>query len=203
MVAETPFIVSRETQARLDDYIALLSRWNRTLNLVAPGDLAAGLHDRHLRESLALIAHITPGCDRFIDLGSGGGFPAIPIAIASGMHADLIEADRRKAAFLETVLATLGVRGTVWPDRIEMCRVPPASCITARAVATLSRLLDYAAPHLRPGGVLVLLKGARLEAELAEARTAWAMQADIIAPWPTGSRILKISRLKPAHGDPD
>lgn len=203
MVTGAPPNVSRETQARLGEYIALLGRWNRTLNLVSRAELAAGLRERHITESLGIIQHMPADCTRFIDLGSGGGFPAIPIAIVTGIHADLIEADRRKAAFLETVLATLGLRGTVWADRIETCQVRPSACITARAVASLPALLDYAAPHLLPDGVIVLLKGTRLDAELDEARTRWTMQTDITAPWPAGSRILKISRLKPANGDPD
>ncbi len=191
--------VPRETLERLDAFVSLLSRWNRTLNLVSKADLEQNFGDRHLAQSLALITYIPAGTDRFIDLGSGGGIPALPIAIATGLHVDLVESDRRKAAFLETALATLGVRGRVWAQRIETCQVAPAKCVTARALAPLPLLLTYTHPLLQPDGVALFLKGDHAEAEIQTAQTKWQMQADLIPSGPNGSRILKISRLKPAH----
>jgi 16S rRNA (guanine527-N7)-methyltransferase len=194
----TLMTVSRETTERLGAFLALLRRWNRTLNLVSKSDLEGDLTERHVMQSLALLPHFPRGTDRFIDLGSGGGFPALPIAITSGYHVDLIESDQRKAAFLETALATLNIVGTVWPQRIEACHVPPAHCVTARALAALPQLLGYANPLLHPGGVALFLKGDRAEAEIATARQHWEMQVDVIDLDPKGSRILKISRLEPA-----
>jgi 16S rRNA (guanine527-N7)-methyltransferase len=191
--------VPRETQERLDAFVSLLGRWNRTLNLVSKLDLAQNLGERHVAQSLALISHLPGEIDRFIDLGSGGGFPALPIAIATGLHVDLVESDQRKGAFLETALATLGVRGRVWTQRIEICEVPPAKCLTARALAPLPMLLTYAYPLLQPGGIALFLKGDRVEAEIQTARATWQMQSDLINSDPNGSRILKISRLEPAH----
>jgi 16S rRNA (guanine527-N7)-methyltransferase len=200
-LSSKPADVPRETQARLDAFVTLLARWNRMLNLVARADLENGqLRPRHMQESLLLAANFPPGIDRFIDLGSGGGFPALPVAIVTGYHVDLVEADQRKAAFLETALATLGVRGAVWAERIEVCRAPPARCVTARALAPLPQLLTYAHPLLQPGGVALFLKGDRAETEIAAAQDSWNMHVDIIAGSTMGSRILKISRLEPAHG---
>ena len=191
--------VPRETQTRMDAYVDLLRRWNRALNLVSANDLAKDMSERHIGQSLAVAAHIPAGIDRFIDLGSGGGFPGLPIAIATGYHVDLVEADKRKAAFLNTALAALGVRGTVWADRIEDCGVAPAACITARALAPMPQLLTYANTLLRPGGVALFLKGDRVEAELEAAKPNWAMEAELIALDDKGSRLVKISRLERAH----
>jgi 16S rRNA (guanine527-N7)-methyltransferase len=198
-VPASPTNVPRETQERLDEFVSLLSRWNRTLNLVSKADIAHGIGERHIAQSLVLVDYLPQGLDRFIDLGSGGGFPALPIAIATGVYVDLVESDHRKGAFLETALTVLGVRGKVWAQRIEVCQVPPAKCVTARALAPLPLLLSYTYPLLQPDGVALFLKGDRAEAEIDAARANWQMQADIIDSVPNGSRILKISRLKPGH----
>ena len=191
--------VPRETLERLDAFVALLRHWNRTLNLVSRADLESDLTHRHMTQSLALVPHVPPGTDRFIDLGSGGGFPALPLAIATGLHVDLVESDRRKAAFLQTALATLQLRGHVWNQRIEACTTPPAACVTARALASLPQLLAYAYPLMQPGGVALFLKGDRVEAEIAAAQSSWRMQIELTDTEPKGSRILKVSRLEPAH----
>lgn len=191
--------VPRETQDRLQAYIELLRRWNSTLNLVSKADLLGDLHGRHIEQSIAMIPLIPPGATRFIDLGSGGGFPAIPIAIATGMHVDLVESDHRKAAFLETALATLELSGRVWIERIEASAVLPARCVTARALAALPQLLAYTKPLLEPGGVALFLKGDRLEQEINDAQNNWNFQADLTDLPTKGSRILKISRLEPRY----
>ncbi len=146
-----------------------------------------------------MAPHIPVGLDRLIDLGSGAGLPAIPIAIVTGCHVDLIESDRRKAAFLQTTLATLNLPGTVWPERIEKSRVPPANVITARALAPLTVLLAYAHPFLNEGGFALFAKGERAEAEIQAAQEKWQMDINILPGSAKHSRILKISGLKPVH----
>src|SRR5262249_30193274 len=94
-----PFEVSRETRGLLDRFAALLLRWNRTVNLISRAD-EPHIWARHIADSLQLLPLLNPMPDRGVDLGSGGGFPGLILAIASGMHFDLIEADRRKSAFL-------------------------------------------------------------------------------------------------------
>jgi 16S rRNA (guanine527-N7)-methyltransferase len=194
-----PTTVSRETQERLDIFERLLIRWGRSLNLVSADDRLGNLHTRHIEDSLALVPYIPPTLDRLIDLGSGAGLPAIPIAIVVGCHVDLIESDRRKAAFLQTALATIGLPGTVWPERIEKSNVPPASVITARALAPLTILLAYTHPILKKDGFGLFAKGERAEAEIREARKKWHMEVDILPGSAKHSRILKISGLEPVH----
>ena len=97
---------------RLDRFAALLLRWNGTLNLIAPRD-APIIWQRHIADSLQLAPLIPPGVTRAIDLGSGGGFPGLVLAIATGLPFDLIESDRRKAAFLRTASAETGASAAV------------------------------------------------------------------------------------------
>ena len=148
--------VSRETSFEL--YRDLLVRWSGALNLSSSGDSDAQGFSRHIEDSLRLVPHLPVGLTRIIDLGSGQGFPAIPIAIRTGITVDLIESDRRKAAFLTTALATLALPGKVVQSRIEVAILPKAACVTARALAPMVRLLALARPFVAPGGCCLFLK---------------------------------------------
>lgn len=160
--------------AKLRDFATLLLRWNATLNLIAARD-AATLWDRHIADSLQLIPLLPANTPRAIDLGSGGGFPGLVLAIATGIRFDLIESDQRKASFLRTAILETGVPATVHCCRIEDATVPPAPLITARALAPLPRLLPLAARLLTDDGECLLLKGAKAEEELATADRDWTM----------------------------
>src|SRR5918912_2469352 len=98
--------VSRETLDALSRYADLLCRWQRTTQLVAPSTLPH-LWRRHMADSAQLLA-LAPGARRWADLGSGGGFPGLVIAICSigveGARAHLIESNARKCAFLRAVI---------------------------------------------------------------------------------------------------
>ena len=164
--------VPRET---LDRFAALLLRWNRAVNLISANDEPL-LWDRHIGDSLQLAPLMFPRPDRAIDLGSGAGFPGLILAIATGVPFDLIEADKRKAAFLLEAARITGAPVQVHAARIEAVRIPPAPLITARALAPLPRLLPLAAPLLTPGGTCLFLKGANAKAELTHAAAQWHMQ---------------------------
>jgi len=160
--------------ARLRRFAELLLRWNATLNLIAAGDVAV-VWDRHIADSLQLLKLMPTGVDRAVDLGSGGGFPGLVLAIASGIRFDLIEADRRKASFLRTAVLETGALAAVHNCRIEDASVPAAPLVTARALAPLPRLLPLAARFLAPGGACLFLKGVKVGEELTEAERAWEM----------------------------
>ena len=183
--------VSRET--RFAAYVDLLRRWGGTFNLTSKRD--AGRLDHHIRDSLSVVPHLPPTLDRLVDLGSGQGFPAIPIAIETGVAIDMIEADRRKAAFLTTVMAALHLRGTVWPNRIEHAPVPPAICVTARALADLSTLVRLARPFVAPGGYCLFLKGEQAAAELDEALRHGGVSGQILPASAPPSCLVKITVL--------
>lgn len=145
-----------EPLARYGD---LLLEANRRFNLSgvesAPELLA------HLTDSLS-IARFIDG--PLVDVGSGGGLPAIPLGLVTGYPVTLIESNRKKADFLRSVLSTLGVRGEVVAERAELVGREGAfrerfACATARAVATAPTVLELTAPLLRIGGVAVLQRG--------------------------------------------
>ncbi len=165
------------TEQRLQAFADLLLRWNKTLNLVAPRD-AGMIRERHIEDSLQLAPLLPPGAGRGIDMGTGGGFPGLVLAIATGVPFDLIESDRRKASFLRTAVLETGAPATVHCCRIEDAVVPAAPLVTARALAPLPRLLPLAARLLTADGVCLLLKGAKAEEELAAAAEDWSMQVE-------------------------
>ena len=186
--------VSRETLTA--QYLVLLHQWGAKINLTSAGDGTSGQLARHLAVSLALAPEIPGAASRLIDLGSGQGFPAIPLAIETVLHIDLIEADRRKAAFLTTVLAKLQLPGTVWPVRIEQARVDPALCITARALAPLSTLLVWAQRLLQEGGCGLFLKGASVDREIADARASCVFDAKVMPVGNPPTCLVKVSGLR-------
>ena len=162
------------SQARLRKFASLLLRWNATLNLIAARDEAA-VWERHIADSLQLVPLMGEGVARGIDLGTGGGFPGLVLAIATGVPFALIESDRRKAAFLRTAIPETDAPATVCCCRIEDATVPSAPLVTARALAPLPRLLPLAARFLTADGMCLFLKGAKVDEELAAAERDWAM----------------------------
>lgn len=166
-------------QARLRELAALIAAWNPRINLVAAADVPV-LWERHIADSLQLAALLPSGLYRAIDLGSGAGFPGLVLAIATGIRFDLIEADRRKAAFLAEAAHRLAAPVHVHACRIEEAPVAPARLITARALAPLPRLLALAAPLLAPSGIGLFPKGRTAEQELTDARREWQMDVEFV-----------------------
>ena len=191
--------VPRETVDRLRAYAALLAKWTAAINLIATSDRGL-IWPRHVLDSLRLLPLIPSGTPRGIDLGSGAGLPGLVLAIVSGIPFDLIESDRRKAAFLREAVRETGAPAVVHSCRIEAATLDPAPLVTARALAPLPALLTLTAPLLAPGGIALFPKGARAAAELAEARRAWRM--DVTRhddPAHPGSTILSITHLRHAE----
>lgn len=195
--ATETFPVSRETAERLDRFLALVLTWNRTINLVARAD-ERQLRDRHLQDSLNLLPYLPPDFDRAIDLGSGGGFPGLVLAIATRRPFDLVESDQRKAAFLREAARVTEASATVHAHRAEQLRLAPASLITARALAPLPTLLVWAHPLLQPGGVCVFPKGRTAQQELTQAAQQWHMRIEQWSnPLAPDASILRLSEISP------
>ncbi|MBV9261495.1 MAG: 16S rRNA (guanine(527)-N(7))-methyltransferase RsmG [Pseudolabrys sp.] len=181
-LALTP--VARETEARLDRFVALLLEWNAITNLIAPSTVP-DLWTRHIADSLQLL-DLAPDALSWADFGSGGGFPGIPIACAlaekSGANAHLIESNGKKAAFLREVVRGTGAPALVHAQRVENFgdsfggRV---DVVTARALAPLKTLCDQAFPFIRRGAIGLFLKGQDIELELTETAKYWKIQADL------------------------
>lgn len=180
-----PAHVSRETDDRFDAFLDELRRWNPTINLVSPGDEAL-LRSRHLADSLQLFGLCPTGARHWLDLGTGGGFPGLVIAIAAaGTRPDLVvtlvESDARKAAFLDAAARRAGVAPRVVCARAEAIAPQKADVVSARALAPLDRLLGLVHRHLAPDGVALLPKGRRWPAEVDEALARWSFTVQNIA----------------------
>lgn len=190
--------VSRETINRLEALVALLLRWNRAVNLISRRDERSVWY-RHVLDSLQLAPLIRPGHPRAIDLGSGAGFPGLILALATGIAFDLVEADQRKAAFLREAARVTGAPATIHAVRAEAADLPPASLITARALAPLPILLPLAVRLLAPSGECLFLKGANADAELTVASRSWQMLVERLPSRTSPSAlILRISEIRRA-----
>jgi 16S rRNA (guanine527-N7)-methyltransferase len=187
--------LSGPVEARLRAYAALLARWTQRINLVSRGD-EGQIWERHVQDSLRLLPLIPAGVARAIDLGSGAGLPGLVLAVASGIAFDLVESDRRKAAFLLEAQRVTEAPVTVHCARIESLSLPRARLVTARALAPLETLLGLAAPLLAADGVGLFPKGAKAGEEIEAARRRWRF--DLAQEGTASSPILVISGL--AHG---
>ena len=173
--------VSRETSDRLAIFVDLLRRWNDRINLVSSTTIT-DLDRRHLQDSLQLMRYIKPDARHVVDLGTGGGFPGLVIALSRpdpAMQVTLIEADRRKCAFLRTVLRETATTATVIADRIERVEPQNADIVTARALAPLTTLLGHVRRHAAPSFTALMLKGARWSEEVADAKKSWTFNPTI------------------------
>ncbi|MBF0375421.1 MAG: 16S rRNA (guanine(527)-N(7))-methyltransferase RsmG [Alphaproteobacteria bacterium] len=171
--------VSRETLGRLEAYAALLVKWQARINLVGPATLP-DLWRRHMLDSAQLFP-LLPGGGPIVDLGSGAGFPGLVLAALGAADVHLIESDSRKCAFLREAARVMGVSVTVHNGRIESAPGFPAAAVTARALAPLARLLDWAERFVAPGTRCLFLKGQGFEDELTEARKAWSITFEGVA----------------------
>jgi len=181
-LALTP--VSRETEARLDRYVALLLEWQAKTNLVAASTLP-NLWTRHISDSLQLLS-LAPKAKSWVDLGSGGGFPGVVLACAlaetPGANIHLIERNAKKAAFLREALRVTSAPGTVHLADIgdSVDRIAGSvDCVTARALAPLHQLIGFAEPLVRRGAKALFLKGQDVEAELTEATKYWNIKPQL------------------------
>lgn len=194
-----PVDVSRETSDRLRNYTALLLRWNSRINLIGPS-APDEVWERHVLDSLQL-APMLAGVARAVDLGSGAGLPGLVLAIATGVPFTLVEADRRKAAFLTEAARQTAAPVTVLSQRAEHLQIPPAPAVTARALAPLRILLGLAQPLLAEGGFCLFPKGARADEELTDAATEWQMNVQRFASRTSPqSSIFRISEIARARG---
>ena len=154
----------------LEHYAALLRKWNAVQNLVSRETLAE-IWPRHIEDSLQLVPLLRPYDRQIIDLGSGGGFPAIPMAIASReteRRFTLVEPVAKKASFLRAVARELALPVTVESVRAEQIDSRETfDVVTSRALAALPKLLGYGVDFLRPGGHMLLLKGRTFREEMA------------------------------------
>lgn len=174
--------VSRETLQKLEAFAELVRKWNPKINLVSKSSLDE-LWERHILDSVQVFRLVEQG-GNWVDIGSGGGFPGIVIAILNQeeqrCRVRLVESDQRKCAFLRTAIRELGLTATVDNERIENAQYLEADILSARALSDLSQLLAYAEMHLKPGGVAIFPKGQNWQQEVEETQRLWSYQFEAI-----------------------
>ena len=175
--------VSRETLSRLRAFEALVLKWTPKINLISKRDQAE-IWERHILDSLQ-VAECGLACDHWVDIGSGGGFPGIVVAIYAKEHwpntrFTFIESDQRKCAFLRTVIRELELNASVIAKRIEEVPSQGADVLSARALADLSVLMVFADRHLSSSGIALFQKGASWKKEVEDARKTWSFDCEAV-----------------------
>ena len=185
--------------ADLESFARLLAKWQRTQNLVSRE--TDELWHRHIADSLQILRFFRDE-PSVLDLGSGGGFPALPLAIAmknEPLVFSLVESSAKKAAFLRTAARELGLRVEVISDRIEAIDPRETALLTSRALAQLPQLLSWSAPWFGEKTRALFHKGREYGDELDKSRALW--QFDVVvhsSDTGGGGVILEISNLKAA-----
>jgi 16S rRNA (guanine527-N7)-methyltransferase len=160
--------VTPELAAQLEGYYRLLATWNHKINLTGLNlaELSPETIDRLLVEPLVAAKYVPSGAKRMLDVGSGGGSPAIPLALATpGVQLLMVEAKTRKSVFLREAIRTLALPGAdVATARFEELLARPDlhetnDLVTIRAVRIESRVLMTLQAFTRPAGQLFLFRG--------------------------------------------
>ncbi len=171
--------VSRETEDRLAIFVELLDRWRQKTNLISNSTFAT-VWTRHIANSAQLSA-LAPDAKRWVDMGSGAGFPGLVIAIqladVPGAVVHCIESDGRKCAFLREAARATGAAAVIHPERVEA--IEPKSlgtvdAVTARAFAPLPLTLELARPWMERGAIAVFPRGESAKDQIAALPEAWA-----------------------------
>jgi 16S rRNA (guanine527-N7)-methyltransferase len=178
--------VSRETETLLDALVADLRRWQAVKNLVGPATLDH-VWTRHVADSAQLAGLVAVAATRWVDLGSGAGFPGLVVAAVlsgrPGFVMNLVESNARKCAFLRETARKLALPVQVHAGRIEdvLPTLPaPVDVVSARALAPLPQLLALADPLLKTGALGVFPKGRDLESELTDSAQFWRISSSTV-----------------------
>ncbi len=167
--------VSRETVERLDHFVAHFLKWQSAVQLVAPSTLPT-IWTRHIADSLQLLPDIADAKE-VVDVGSGGGFPGLVLAVAAtDKKFHLIESDTRKASFLREALRITSTTAEVYAERVESVAKRISTgihMVTARAFAPLPKLLELTEPYFLSGATAVFLKSQDIDEELTIAAKSW------------------------------
>lgn len=194
--------VSDETLERLETFLARLEKWQAKINLVGRGSLADPWR-RHILDSAQLGPLLPSGTRSIADIGSGAGFPGLVLALMDlpgrpDIH--LIESNQRKCAFLNEVNRATGAGAVIHHCRIENLANLSVDVATARGVAPLTKLLQFAIPVLKKDGKCFFLKGKKWQDELTKAKKDWNMEESYVPSLSDSSgMVIKLEALSRRH----
>lgn len=194
--------MDEQQQEKLKQYVELLLKWNPKINLIGKST-EAEIWDRHIEDSLQLARHVPDGTMSIIDIGSGGGLPAIPLAIVTGLPVHMVESDKRKCAFLKQTSRELGLDCKVYDARIDVAsltNIVEPTIITARALSELKNICNWVNSLVAKNNLqdyaMLLLKGENVSRETIAAKQDWELDLESFdSKTLNGSTILKINKF--------
>ena len=189
--------VSRETFEQLKSLSHLIQKWTAKINLIAPKSIPE-LWTRHIEDSAQVFSIAGDSWSSWTDIGSGGGLPALVVAILDEKRRPmtLVESDQRKCLFLNTARRELGLNINVINGRIEDQRIEKADILSARALAPLDKLLSFSEMLKKPEGRAIFLKGVTFQDEIDVANRNWGFSVNShVSTTSSEARVLEISRI--------
>ena len=190
--------VSRETLSGFYEYKTLLYKWNEKINLVSKHTLI-DIWERHFLDSGQIIINVEASGKRWVDVGSGAGFPGLVVALLlrdRKVDCDLVLVEKhpKKVFFLKEVIRRLNLSVEVINDNIYTLEPLNADILTARAFSELNNLMEIAFRHRKKEGICLFLKGENYRIELDKTLNNWFFDYDIIGSLTSYSG--KIIRVK-------
>ena len=192
--------VSRETLNGFYEYETLLSKWNEKINLVSKNTLV-DIWERHFLDSGQIIKHVEASGKRWVDVGSGAGFPGLVVALLlrdRKIDCDLVlvEKNSKKGFFLNEVIRKLNLSVEVVNDNIDNLEPLNADILTARAFSELNNLIEIAFRHRKKEGICLFLKGENYRIELDKTLNNWFFDYDIVGSLSSSSgKIIRVKKI--------
>ena len=192
--------VSRETLKGFYEYKTLLSKWNEKINLVSKNTLV-DIWERHFLDSGQIIKHVEASGKRWVDVGSGAGFPGLVVALLlrdRNVDCDLVlvEKNPKKGFFLKEVIRKLNLSVEVISDNIYTLEPLNADILTARAFSELNKLIEIAFRHRKKEGICLFFKGENYRIELDKTLNNWFFDYDIIGSLTSSSgKIIRVKKI--------
>ncbi len=193
--------VSRETCQKLEDYAALLTKWQKAKNLVS-NQTIDDMWRRHFYDSAQLLPLLKGAYgtlpDTLLDIGSGAGFPGLVLGACGIDTVHMVESNGKKCAFMQQVALQCGISAEIYNKRIEEMPLFDVDIITSRACAKVGQLLDWAVPFIENGDPdLWLLKGPTIDEELTDADPYWTMDISLFdSQTEAGAKIVWLKNIE-------
>ena len=192
--------VSRETLSGFFEYKTLLYKWNEKINLVSKHTLI-DIWERHFLDSGQIIINVEASGKRWVDVGSGAGFPGLVVALLlrdRKVDCDLVLVEKhpKKVFFLKEVIRKLNLSVKVVNDNIYTLEPLNADILTARAFSELNNLMEIAFRHRKKEGICLFLKGENYKIELDKTLNNWFFDYDIVGSLSSSSgNIIRVKKI--------